>query len=112
MLQSFLKEWTKCTQEEIWRQSVEQWLKERPSETASPKDKSHIQTPNPDFIADAKKYLLTGAWEHDIAVFREALPELDKYRGRCSQPTIGLSMGSSMEELEKGLKKLKGFATP
>jgi hypothetical protein len=28
------------------------------------------------------------------------------------QPTIGLSTGSPMEELEKGLKKLKGFATP
>ena len=29
-----------------------------------------------------------------------------------SQPTIGLSMGSPMEELEKGLKELKRFATP
>ena len=38
------------------------------------------------------------------------LPEPDKYRGRCLQPTIGLSMG--MEKLERGLKKLKGFATP
>ena len=28
------------------------------------------------------------------------------------QPTIGLIAGSSMEELEKGLKKLKGFAAP
>jgi len=26
--------------------------------------------------------------------------------GRCSKPTIGLSMGSPMEELEKGLKDL------
>jgi hypothetical protein len=30
----------------------------------------------------------------------------DKYRGGCSQP----SMGSPMEELEKGQKELKGFA--
>jgi hypothetical protein len=29
-----------------------------------------------------------------------------------SQPTIGLSMGSPIEELEKGRKELKGFATP
>jgi hypothetical protein len=35
------------------------------------------------------------------------LPVLDKYRGRCSEPTIGLSTGSPMEELEKGPKKLK-----
>jgi hypothetical protein len=31
--------------------------------------------------------------------------------GGCSQPTIGLSTGSPMEEIEKGLKLLKGFAT-
>jgi len=27
-------------------------------------------------------------------------------------PTIGLTMGTPVEELEKGLKELKGFATP
>jgi hypothetical protein len=27
------------------------------------------------------------------------------------QPTIGLSMGSIMEEIDKGLKELKSFAT-
>jgi hypothetical protein len=36
----------------------------------------------------------------------------DKYRGGYSQPTIGLSTGSPMEVLEKGLKELKGFANP
>ena len=30
-------------------------------ETAPPGDPSHMQTPNPDTIADAKKCLLTGA---------------------------------------------------
>jgi hypothetical protein len=30
-------------------------------ETAPPGDPSHIQTPNPDTIVDAKKCLLTGA---------------------------------------------------
>jgi hypothetical protein len=35
-----------------------------------------------------------------------------KNRGRCSQPTIGLSVESLIEELEKGLKELKGFVTP
>ena len=45
-----------------------------------------------------------------MAVPREALPEPDKYRGGCSQSTTGLSMESSMEELEKGLEELRGFA--
>jgi hypothetical protein len=40
------------------------------------------------------------------------MQEPDKYRGGCSQATIGLSMGSKMEELEKGLKELRGFAAP
>jgi hypothetical protein len=47
-----------------------------------------------------------------MAVSREVLPEPYEYRGRCLQPTIGLSVGSPIEELEKGLKELKGFATP
>jgi hypothetical protein len=38
------------------------------------------------------------------------MPEPYKYRGRCSQP-IGLSTGSPVEELEKGLKELKEFET-
>jgi hypothetical protein len=54
--------------------------------------------------------------EPGIAVTWEALPETDKFRGRCSKPNIGLSMGppmvSRVEELEKWLKKLKAFATP
>ena len=32
--------------------------------------------------------------EPDITVSWEALPEPDKYRGECSQPTTGLSTGS------------------
>jgi hypothetical protein len=36
----------------------------------------------------------------------------DKYRRGFSLPTIGVSTGTPMEELEKGLKELKGFATP
>jgi hypothetical protein len=48
--------------------------------------------------------------EPDIAVSWEAVP--DKYRGGCSQPTIGLSTRSPMKELEKGPKKLKELAAP
>ena len=47
-----------------------------------------------------------------IAVSWEALPVPDKYRGGCSQPNIALSVGSSIKDLEKGLKELKGFASP
>jgi hypothetical protein len=36
----------------------------------------------------------------------------DKYRCGCSKPTIALSTGSSMKELEKEPKELKGFAAP
>jgi hypothetical protein len=37
---------------------------------------------------------------------------LDKHRGGFSQPTIGLSTGSPLEELEKGLKELKVVCNP
>ena len=37
------------------------WRKGHP-ETAPPMDPSHLQTPNPGTIADAKKCLLIGAW--------------------------------------------------
>jgi hypothetical protein len=40
------------------------------------------------------------------------MPVPDKYRGGCSQPVIGLSTESPMEEIEKGPKELKGFASP
>jgi hypothetical protein len=40
----------------------------------------------------------------------EALPEPDKYRGEFWQSINGLSTGSQMEDLEKGPKKLRGFA--
>ena len=33
----------------------------------------------------------------------------DKYRGECSQTSIGLRTGFPMEELEKGPKVRKGF---
>ena len=36
-------------------------MKDHP-EIALPRDTSHMQTPNPDTIVDAKKCLLTGAW--------------------------------------------------
>ena len=46
--------------------------------------------------------------EMDIAVSWEALPEPDQYRLGFLQPTIRLSTGTPMEELEKRPKELKG----
>jgi hypothetical protein len=49
-------------------------------------------------------------WEEsDIAVFWEALPVPDKCRSGWSKPSIGLSKGSPMKELEKVSKMLKRF---
>jgi hypothetical protein len=45
----------------------------------------------------------------DIAVSWEAMPEPDTYWGGCLQLTIGLSIGSPVKELEKGLKELKAL---
>ena len=49
--------------------------------------------------------------EPATAVSSEALPETDKYRDRCLQQPFGMSIGSPIEELGKGLKELNGFAT-
>jgi hypothetical protein len=59
-----------------------------------------------------KNFIANQFQKDHMAVSWEALPEPDKDWGRCSQPTIALSVGSQMEELEKGLKEMKGFATP
>ena len=58
---SFLEGGTKYPQKVIQRQSVEQSLRERPSETTPPIDPSHIQFQSPDTIMDAHKYVLSGA---------------------------------------------------
>jgi hypothetical protein len=76
-------------------------------EIAPPGNPSHIQSPNPDtFIMPTRVY-----WQEPvIAVSWEALPVPDKHRNGCSKPSIGLNLGSPMKELDKGPKKLKGFA--
>ena len=78
-------------------------------ETVLPGDSSHIQLPNPDIIVDAKKYILKGTWYG--CLLRGPARALQTQR-RMLAANIGLSMGSPMEELEKGLNELKGFATP
>ena len=43
------------SQDEIWRQSMEQRLRKGQLETTPPGDPSHIQSPNLDTIVDAQK---------------------------------------------------------
>ena len=91
--------------DKVWSRD---WRKGHP-ETAPPVYPSHVQSTNPDVSVDADKCLLTGAWYGHL--IRDPARSLQG-RGRCSQPIIGLCTGSPMEETEKGLNLLKGFATP
>jgi hypothetical protein len=58
------------------------------------------------------KFLFQVGQKPVIAASREAPPVPDKYRSGSSQPTIGLSTGSPMKELEKGSKEVKGLPAP
>ena len=97
-----LRKGNKTLMGKIWRQNVEQRL-------------SHLGI-HPIYSHQTQTLLWmprNACWkEPDIAVSWKALPEPYKYRIGCSQPTVALSVGSSMEELEKWLKEQKGFATP
>jgi hypothetical protein len=95
---------------ELQRQSLEQRLKERPSRDC------HTCRSIPYTITKLKtllwmptKCLLTEAC---YSSFLRGSTIPDEYRGECWQPTIRLSTGSPMKELEKGSKELKGFADP
>jgi hypothetical protein len=70
---------------------------------------SHMQPPNPDTIADSKKCLMTGA---SYSCLLRGSARAWQIQMWFSQPTIGLSMGSWIEELVKGLKEVKGFCIP
>ena len=100
ILQLFLDGGTKYPLEEIQRQRVKQKLKERPSRDCSLWESIPYTDTKPRHFVDAKKCLLTEALYSFLL------------RGSASLTTIGQSMGYLMEDLEKGLKELKGFATP
>ena len=107
VLQSFLQGGANYSQEQIRRQSVEQKLKESPSRDC-------VTWGFITYTVTKKQILLcmptSACWqEPDIAVTSEALTEPYKYRGRCLQPTNGLSTGPPMDVIEKGLKELNGF---
>jgi hypothetical protein len=69
----------------------------------------HLQVPDPNTTADAKKHLLTTWYSCSLRGFARARPIQIQ---RCSQPTIGLSTGTPMKELGERLKDLEVFATP
>jgi hypothetical protein len=52
----------------------------------------------------------THDYENKLVLYFQNKP--DRYRGGSSQPTIGLTVGSPMKELEKGLKELRGGCSP
>jgi hypothetical protein len=61
-------------------------------------DPAHMQAPNIDTTLMPR----SAYWqESETAVSWKALSEPDKYRFGCSQPTIGLSTGTPIEELVK-----------
>jgi hypothetical protein len=107
VLQSFLEKGTKYEikyGDKVWSRD---WRKGHP-ETAPTGDPSNIQSPNPDIIVDTNKCKLTGAWYSYLLRGSVRAWQIQRY---VLTTNIGLSMRSPMEELEKGLKELKGFAT-
>ena len=77
-------------------------------ETAPPRDSFHIQPPNPDTFAYARKVLLIVP---DIALSCKSMPMPSKYRSGGPQSSIGWIIGPLMEELEKVPKELKRYTT-
>ena len=105
MLQYFLEARTKYSQEEIWRQSVEQILKERPSR--------HCPTWGSIPYTTTKPRHYCGCWE--VLADRSLIwlsPERLCQSLTNTEADAHSQPGPPMEELEKGLKELKGFTIP
>ena len=105
----FLEGGAKYPRVETERQSVEQRLNERSLRDCPICLPFSIVSLHPGAIVDANKGLLTRAWYSYL--LRDSVSAW-KYWGGCSQPTIGLITGTTMEEIEKGPKVLEGFAAP
>jgi hypothetical protein len=102
MLQCILEGGRKYSQEEIWRQIVEQRLKESSSRdcfTSYLGNPSQVQSPNPDTISNA-------------GMGHACLEEPDKYRSRWSQPIIRLSAGVPDERVGEGTEEAEGVCRP
>jgi hypothetical protein len=88
------------------------WRKVHP-ETFPPGGSSHIQTwkpnKNPDTISDAKKCLLTGAWNSCLLRVSVRAWQIQMWMLTANHWT---EHRDPMEELGEGPKELQGFATP
>jgi hypothetical protein len=99
MLQCFLGGLTKYSQEEIWNQSVEQRLKERPSRDCLTWESILFAATKPGLYCESQEVLTDGSL---IWLFPERLCQsLTNTEAECLYPTIGLSAGFLMEDLER-----------
>ena len=89
--------------EETQRQSLEQRLNKMPSIDCTSWGSTPYAFSKPRHYSGCQSGFMTGA------VSLETLPVPDKYRGRCSQPSIGLSSSSPVEEVEKGSRSWRGL---
>jgi hypothetical protein len=92
-----LRKGTKFSREKIQRQIVEQKWKEKPSRDCP----TWRSIPYRHQTQTQLRMPRNVCWhEPVIAVSLEALSEADQYRCECSQPIIGPSTGSPVEELK------------
>jgi hypothetical protein len=110
MLQCFLEVWTKYSQEEIWRQFVEQRLKEKPSRDCPTWGSIPHTTTKPRCYFGCQELLADGRliWLSSERLCQSLTNTEDE---ACSQQ-LDLVWGPPIQKLEKGLKELRGFATP
>ena len=106
MVQCFLEGWTKYSQKEMWRQSVEQRLKERTSRDCPTWGSIPYTATNPGCYCGCREVRADGSliW---LSPERLCQSLTNTEADARNQSAIKLSMGSPMKELEKGLKVLK-----
>jgi hypothetical protein len=99
MLQCILEGGTKYSQEEIWRQRVEQRLKERQSRDCTTWGSIPYTVTKPGCYCGCQEVFADRSliWLSSERLCQSLtntdVPEPDKYRCGCWQPTIGLSSG-------------------
>jgi hypothetical protein len=96
VLRSFLEGVTQYTWEQIWRQSVEQRLKERPSRDCPTEGAILYTDTKPRHYCGCQKSLLTGAWYKIFAVLSLSFP-IETRQGSTVREWIWQS-GSSLRE--------------
>jgi hypothetical protein len=110
VLQCVLEGWTNYSQEELWQQSVEQRLKERPSRDWPTWGSIPYTATKPRVYCGCWEVLADGSliWLSPDRLWQNLTnTEVD-----ASSKPFDWIWGSQMEELEKRLKELRGFDTP